>query len=123
VLRLQGYDFKVVYRPGKTNIADALSRLNSVKQLDCGEKYNFIRTVVENCVPVALSLKEIKEASYSDEELCLLKNCVKSGNSVRFLHIHTSKTNYYIKANEDQDFCLCGGSEKSRLKIFRNRKN
>ena len=38
VLRLQGYDFKVVYRPGKRNIADTLSSLNSVKQLDRGEE-------------------------------------------------------------------------------------
>ena len=80
VLRLQGYDFKVVYRPGKTNVADALSRLNSVKQLDRGEEYDFIRAVVESCVPVALSPKEIEEASYNDEELCPVKNCVKSGN-------------------------------------------
>ena len=79
VLRLQGYDFKVVYWPGKTNIADALSRLNYVKQLDRGEEYDFIRAVVESCVPVALSPKEI-EASYGDEELCLVNNCVKSGN-------------------------------------------
>ena len=83
VLRLRGYDFKVVYRPGKTNIADALSRLNSVKQLDCGEEYDFIRAVVESCVPVALSLKEIEEASYDDDELWLVKNCVKSGNWVQ----------------------------------------
>ena len=80
VLRLQGYDFKVVYRPGKTNIADALSRLNSVEQVDHGEKYDFVRAIVESCVPVALSPKEIEEASYNDEELSLVKNCVKSGS-------------------------------------------
>ena len=34
VLRLQGYNFNVIYRPGKTNIADALSRLNSMVQKD-----------------------------------------------------------------------------------------
>lgn len=76
MLRLQGYDFKVVYRPGKTNIADALSCLNSMKQLDRGEEYNFVRAVVESCVPVALSPKAIEEASYN-EGLCLVKNCVK----------------------------------------------
>ena len=80
VLRLQGYEFKVVYRPGNTNIADALSRLNSVKPLKCGDEYDFVRAVVESCVPVALSPEEIEEASYNDEELCLVKNCVKSGN-------------------------------------------
>ncbi len=31
-MQLQGYDFKVVHRPINTNIADALSRLNSVEQ-------------------------------------------------------------------------------------------
>ena len=80
MLRLQGYEFKVVYRPGKTNIADTLSRLNSVKPLECGDEYDFVRAVVESCVPVALSPEEIEEASYNDEELCLVKNCVKSGN-------------------------------------------
>ena len=52
--------------------------MNSVKQLDRGEEYDFIRAIVESCVPVAL--KELEEASYGDEELCLVKNCVKSGN-------------------------------------------
>ena len=80
MLCLQGCDFKVVYRPGKTNIADALSHLNSMKTLECGDEYDFVRAVVESCMPVALSPKEIEEASYNDEELCLVKNCVKSGN-------------------------------------------
>ena len=63
MLQLQGYDFKVMYRPGKTNIADALCRLNSVKQLDRGKEHDFIRAVVESCLPVALSPKEIEEVS------------------------------------------------------------
>ena len=51
-----------------------------MKQLDRGEEYDFIRAIVESCVPVALSPKEIKDAPYGDEELYLVKNCVKSGN-------------------------------------------
>ena len=46
MLRLQGYDFKVVYRPGKTNLTDASSRLNSVRQLDRCEEYDFIRAMM-----------------------------------------------------------------------------
>ena len=80
VLRLQGFNFTVVYRPGKTNIADALSRLNSVESCDGGEKYDFVKTIVENSVPVALSFREIEEASYNDEELCQVKSWVRTGD-------------------------------------------
>ena len=44
------------------------------------EEYDFVRAVMESCVPVTLIPNEIEEASYSDEELCLVKNCVRSGN-------------------------------------------
>ena len=44
VLRLQGYNFKVVYRPGKINITDVLSRLNLKVNRDYGEKYDCCST-------------------------------------------------------------------------------
>ena len=56
VLRLRGDKFKVIYRLGKTNIADAPSRLNSVNQKDCsGEKADFIRVLAQESTPVAMT--------------------------------------------------------------------
>ena len=76
MLRLQGFNFTVVYRPGKTNIVDGLSRLNSVGSCDGGEKYDFVKTIVENSVPVSLSRREIAMMRNCDQ----VKNCVRSGN-------------------------------------------
>ena len=58
-----------MYRPGKKNIADALSRLNSLGQVDHGEDYDLVRAIAASCKPVALSPREIEETSYDDEEL------------------------------------------------------
>ena len=54
VLCLQACYFKVVYRPGKTNIADTLSRLNCRFQHNEGEDYDFVHAVVENSIPCPL---------------------------------------------------------------------
>ena len=66
VLRLRAYHFKVVYKPGKTNIVDALSRLNCGFQSNDGEDYDFVHDVVENSVPCALTPAEIEKASAED---------------------------------------------------------
>ena len=73
VLRLQAYHFKVVYTPGKANIADALSRLNCGFQSNDGEDYDFVHAVVENRVPCALTPAEIEKASAENMELNLIK--------------------------------------------------
>ena len=100
VLRLQGYDFKVVYQPGKTNVTDALSRLNSVKQSDTGQEYDSVRAIVDNCIPVALSAIEIVEASFNDAELSQVKGCVRTGNWERC----TSPSHPHIK----DELCIYG---------------
>ena len=78
VLSLQPYNFKVVDRPGKTNIADSLSRLKVKVHGDDGEHYDYVRTVVENNFPCSLTLSEIEKASAEDLELNLIKECVRT---------------------------------------------
>ena len=75
VLRLQDFDYKVVYRPGKTNIADTLSRLNKERNPSrdqSGEKHDVVAQIVAEGVPVAMSIQEVEEESAKDEELCIL---------------------------------------------------
>ena len=81
VLRPQGYNFKVIYRPGKRNIEDALSRLNFVNQKDCsGEKANFIRVLAQESTPVATTAKEVERESENDPELCSVRHYIQSGD-------------------------------------------
>ena len=51
VLRPQACHFKVVYRPGKTNIADALTSLSCGFLSSDGDDYDFVHAAVENSVP------------------------------------------------------------------------
>lgn len=79
VLRLQSFTFKVVYRPGKSNIADSLSRLccnNPSRTFDTEQDINLL---VEYSTPVAVSLDEIKNFSKEDSEIIGIRNGLYEG--------------------------------------------
>ena len=80
MLRLQAYDFKVIYRSGRTNTADVLSKVNCRVPCGEGEHYDHIRSVVENSTPYALTPSEIEKASAADPEISLVKERVRTGD-------------------------------------------
>ena len=81
VLRLQGYQYNVVYRPGKGNIADCLSRLNQKSPKDlAGEKEDFVHLIAQEHTPVALSPQEIEVESEKDPELKTVRQYGQSGD-------------------------------------------
>ena len=85
VLRLQAYDFKVVYKPGRSNIADALSRLNSVTPILDPKKefqvtWDTVQMVALHSTPIALSTQKIEEDSKTDSELVVVRKCLDSGD-------------------------------------------
>lgn len=86
-LRPQGYDYTVVYRPGKANIADSLSRINQCEPKDSiGEEFEFVRVVAEESLPVALKAKQVQLASDSYPELASLRHT--------YIHIYIHKYIY-----------------------------
>ena len=78
---MQGYDYRVVYRPGKANIADSLSRLNQCNPKDTsGEEFDFVKAVAEESLPVALTAKQVELVSDSDPEIASLRQYILSGD-------------------------------------------
>ena len=85
VLRLQPYNFRVVYVKGKNNIADPLSRLleadaNSALSKAQIEDMAHVRFVAQNATPRALTTREIERESAVDDELVSLHQCIEYGN-------------------------------------------
>ncbi|XP_055604197.1 uncharacterized protein K02A2.6-like [Uranotaenia lowii] len=73
VVRLQSYKATVVYRPGKSNIADPLSRL-AITDTTNGKTFDeyadqYVAWVVSNALPVALKISEIEQASEADSTI------------------------------------------------------
>ncbi|XP_062700623.1 uncharacterized protein K02A2.6-like [Aedes albopictus] len=73
VVRLLTYKGRVIYRPGKSNIADPLSRL-AVTSEQSGKPFeeyteHYVNWVAINAAPVALKLTEIEQESERDEAI------------------------------------------------------
>ncbi|XP_043862583.1 uncharacterized protein LOC122756552 [Drosophila santomea] len=91
LLRLQAYTFTVIYKSGKENISDALSRLcqlPAVKPIDHKTEYSILR-VVQSSIPRSMTIHEIAESSKRDEEImdaisCLENDSWKPDSSVGF---------------------------------------
>lgn len=80
VLRLQSFEFSVIYKAGKDNIADTLSRLTVHKEFqsfDQTDKHVF--AIVQYSKPNAFKLSEIVEETQKDEELMQVVDSLKSG--------------------------------------------
>ena len=83
VLRLQSYNFRVKYRPGKYNAADALSRLPvpvKAGKEEHGEIENYMYHVTLASAPVAITAKEIEVVSGSDPEMSNLRKAIRTGD-------------------------------------------
>ena len=66
---------------GKTNLADALSRLNQSDPKDPScEKEDFVRFVAQESTPIGLSPREIERESADDPELASVRHYAQTGD-------------------------------------------
>ena len=75
-LRLQQYNFSIVYKPGSKNAADYLSRhpiVTSPKPSIAEENVVFVS---RNAVPKAVSLDEVQASTQADRKLCAVREAV-----------------------------------------------
>lgn len=91
-MRLLSYKFKVIYKPGRTNVADPLSRLISTSQHQKETTEvddNFVNWIVSYAEPKAVKLNEIAEESQKDEGIQAVKVAIHNGE---WNNQHNSKT-------------------------------
>lgn len=80
VLRLQAYRYNIKYKPGKSNIADPLSRLCINANHFKAKSDEHVHNIVENARPRAVSIAEIKRYSEEDAEILKVKKGIYSND-------------------------------------------
>lgn len=82
VLRLQPYEFTVVFGKGKDNLADPLSRLSAVDEMPetfDEDASHYVNEIIEATKVKAVSLAEIKEGCKLDHEFGTLEKALLQG--------------------------------------------
>ena len=83
MMRLQPFNFKIIYRKGTSNEADYLSRHPAVIQNEnltlsrSAEEY--VNYVTNSSIPKSMTLDELKKATRNDQILIKVKNSLKEG--------------------------------------------
>lgn len=107
VLRLQSYQFKVIYRSGKLNIADSLSRLCQIEKSQSFDDHseNFVNFIAQAAVPRKMQMIEIVEASKLDPEIAAVRKGLETANWTQLIQLDASNNVYKLSATE---FCFAG---------------
>ena len=100
---MQTYDFKVVYKPGRSNIADVLSKLNSVTPI-LGPNSEFQMIALHSTAHCFR--QEIEEDSKTDPEPEVVHKCLDQGCGSGYFS--TASTNKKREATLDNFFYFCG---------------
>ncbi|XP_046748852.1 uncharacterized protein K02A2.6-like [Diprion similis] len=86
VLRLQCYKYQVRYKPGKSNIADPLSRLLDTTKQEPRESTadHITRGIIEAAVPKAMDYEEIRTETKLDDEPNELRTSLQTNKWGKF---------------------------------------
>ena len=78
---MQSYNYVVRHILGANNIADSLSRLLSEtgKTSETSEMEEYLRRIVDESLPIAMSCDEIERASKKDGEFDEIRKFLKTG--------------------------------------------
>ncbi|CAH1250556.1 NYNRIN [Branchiostoma lanceolatum] len=80
ILKLQQYQYTVVYKPGNENPADYMSRHPlPTTSSDSHTAEEYVRYVITNAVPKSMTLSDLKEATLQDPTLQEAARLIQSG--------------------------------------------
>lgn len=76
VLRIQSYKYKVIYKPGKSNIADPLSRLVEWQDNQNKDSDVYVKWIISHAEPKAIKIEQIESESAEDKVIQSVKTAL-----------------------------------------------